>query len=76
MRATQRRTIPAQSLKAGGQLILGDDEYFMMGDNTNNSEDGRTWGAVKRKNIVGRALFVYWPFGARWGLVNRDKSAE
>ncbi|HAR67423.1 MAG TPA: signal peptidase I [Lentisphaeria bacterium] len=67
---------PRAVLKAGGQLILGDDEYFMMGDNTNNSEDGRIWGAVKRKNIVGRALFVYWPFGARWGLVNRDKSAE
>jgi len=47
------------------------DQYFMLGDNTENSKDSRFWGTVPRKNLVGRALFVWWPFSRRWGLVDR-----
>ncbi len=42
-------------------LQLGDDEYFMMGDNSPNSFDGRNWGVVKRSSLVGEAFFVFWP---------------
>jgi signal peptidase I len=52
-------------------FTLGDDEYFMLGDNTENSQDSRFWGVVPRRNIVGRASFVYWPFLRRWGLPDR-----
>ena len=44
--------------------------YFMMGDNSRNSLDSRYWGTVPRKNIVGKALFIFWPISRRWGLTD------
>ncbi len=46
------------------------DSYFMMGDNSLNSQDSRYFGVVPRRNIVGRALFVFWPFTHRWGFTD------
>jgi signal peptidase I len=43
--------------------------YFAMGDNSYNSLDSRYWGPVPEENLVGRGLFVYWPFNSHWGLV-------
>jgi len=43
--------------------------YFAMGDNSANSLDGRYWGPVPQENLMGRGLFVYWPFLPHWGLV-------
>ena len=59
----------------GNPLTLGEDEFFVLGDNSPNSEDGRWWdepgvgnssqfyrpGIVPRDYLVGKALFVYWP---------------
>ena len=43
--------------------------YFALGDNSYNSYDSRYWGPVPDVNVVGRGLFVYWPFYPHWGLI-------
>jgi signal peptidase I len=40
---------------------LGEDEYFVMGDNRRTSCDSRSWGAVPRDNFIGPAMLTYWP---------------
>ena len=38
------------------------NSYFVMGDDRDNSLDGRAWGFVPRDLIIGRAMFVYWSY--------------
>lgn len=40
---------------------LGADEYFLLGDNRNQSYDSRSFGAISRELILGEALVRYWP---------------
>lgn len=47
---------------------LGADEFFLMGDNRQNSSDSRVFGAVKEREIVGRAALRIWPFSSAGGL--------
>ncbi len=51
----------------GEKFIIPESHYFVMGDNRDNSQDGRFWGFVPREAIIGRAMFVYWSY---------DESAE
>lgn len=52
-----------------GNFTLPEDSYFAMGDNSYNSYDSRYWGPVPDENLVGRGLFVYWPFSRHWGFI-------
>lgn len=56
--------------RAREPVVLGEDEYFVLGDNRNNSSDSRTEvvGNIKREDIIGRAWMRLWPF-ERFGIL-------
>jgi signal peptidase I len=44
----------------GKKMLVPENQYLVMGDNRNNSEDGRYWGFVPREFVIGRAMFTYF----------------
>ena len=55
------------------ELTLGADEYFVLGDNRNDSSDSRdpSVGILKRQDIIGRAFIRIWPF-SRFGRLKHE----
>jgi signal peptidase I len=47
-----------------GPVRVPDGQYFVMGDNRDNSQDSRYWGFLPRDYIKGRALMIYWSYDA------------
>ncbi len=50
------------------KTVVPPDQYFVLGDHRNSSNDSRNWGFVPRDLIYGKAVFRYWPM-SRMGLV-------
>lgn len=52
----------------GAEIHIPENSYMAMGDNSSDSKDGRYWGHIPHKEVLGRALFIYYPFSNHWGL--------
>ncbi len=53
-----------------GPVTVPDGQYFMMGDNRDNSEDSRYWGFMPRSYVKGEALFIYFSYDENEPLAN------
>ena len=52
----------------GDSTEIPEATFVALGDNSANSLDSRYWGFVPEKSVIGRAIFIYYPFTKRWGL--------
>lgn len=43
------------------ETTLRDDEYYLIGDNRDNSSDSRIWGSARRSDFIGKAFFIIYP---------------
>jgi signal peptidase I len=68
------------NLVEGGELLIPSGDYFVLGDNRNDSEDSRYWGFVPRSAIVGKPFLIYFSLRERdsvdGGLNLKDDAGE
>jgi signal peptidase I len=47
--------------KEGEKIVVPENNFFVLGDNSGSSKDSRYWGFVPRDNLLGEAVIIYWP---------------
>jgi len=61
---------PKYIRRTADSYVVPPKHLFVLGDNSVSSLDGRFWGSFPQKDLVGRAVLVYWPFTPRFGLID------
>ena len=54
--------LTSRDTSSSKEIILRENEYYVMGDNRRGSNDSRNWGPVAGELVLGKVWFVYWPF--------------
>jgi signal peptidase I len=57
-----------------GDWSVAEGQLFVLGDNRNNSLDSHNWGTVPMDYVIGKALFIYWPFNTL-GIIEHGSPA-
>ena len=65
----QEEPFIADSPNYSGSWDVPPGQYFVLGDNRNNSSDSHSWGFLPLENMLGKAMLVYWP-PSDWGQVS------
>ena len=60
----------------GAEHVMASNEYFVMGDNRNRSQDSRIFGPITRDRIDGKAWFRIWPFDTFGSIYAKEPVLE
>ena len=55
---------PSSAIENISRRIVPKEELFMLGDNRDDSQDSRVWGAVPEANVIGKPLWIFWSYNA------------
>ena len=71
--ASDVRTYGGKFMQDGKSIPVPADQYLVMGDNRPYSSDSREWGFLKKSEVIGKSMFVYWPVNSMRSVVNPFK---